>query len=618
MKTLILDWETYYDDEYSLSKMTSIEYIMDSRFKAHGAAIAEIENGRLTNNRWLTGNTLAAFLLGVDWDNTALVGHNLMFDAGILGLRLNLHPKRMLDTLSMSRSIYGASIKSHSLASVYQHITGKQGKVFSGALTNVKGVRDLTVTQEQQLGSYAMDDVRETFDIFMHMFTRFPPREYDNMHDTIRMFTKPQLRLDPQKLNEYYTKVSGEKEEHIERLNAAGIDEKQVSSNQQCQQLLLGLGVDPDVFISPKTGKVSLSKANYKFSKLQESDDLVVGTVVQARLNIKSTIKKSRAETFIRINNATGGMLPAPLAYCGAKQTNRMSGQDNINLQNMPRGAGLRNCIVAPKGYKVVVADLSNIELRTNMVMCRQQDAIDALIKGEDLYCMFASRLYSRVISKSDKLERQVGKVAELSLGYRSGHAAFRSMLFTQAQRIETEQFCKFVVDLYRNSHPKVKQTWYALDEQLVHMSNGAALNTHVLDAPIEWHHDGIVMPSGFKIKFPNLRRSSSGEMVYLHHTKLNAARAGEDNVHGGVVLNACNQSIARDVIMDVHARVKKETGYRMALQAHDELVYVSPEKEAQDLLDVVLKHMHTPPTWWPSLPVKGEGSIADNYGDAK
>ncbi len=46
-----------------------------------------------------------------------------------------------------------------------------------------------------------------------------------------------------------------------------------------------------------------------------------------------------------------------------------------------------------------------------------EQKALDAFANGEDLYCIEASKIYGRPITKEDKEERQVGKVAVLALG---------------------------------------------------------------------------------------------------------------------------------------------------------------------------------------------------------
>ena len=71
-------------------------------------------------------------------------------------------------------------------------------------------------------------------------------------------------------------------------------------------------------------------------------------------------------------------------------------------------------------------ADLSNIELRMCHYLCDETATMDALRQGQDLYCNFATTFYGRTITKTDKKERQHGKVAMLQLQFQSGAESFR------------------------------------------------------------------------------------------------------------------------------------------------------------------------------------------------
>ena len=96
---IILDFETYYDDEYSLSKITTEEYIRDPRFQSIGMSIkfdgaTEFYRGE----NWIPR---LKELMAISPDSP-VGSHNAMFDAGILGLRYNIHPRNIADTMSMS------------------------------------------------------------------------------------------------------------------------------------------------------------------------------------------------------------------------------------------------------------------------------------------------------------------------------------------------------------------------------------------------------------------------------------------------------------------------------------------------------------------------------------
>ena len=61
-----------------------------------------------------------------------------------------------------------------------------------------------------------------------------------------------------------------------------------------------------------------------------------------------------------------------------------------------------------------------------------------------------------------------------------------------------------------------------------------------------------------------------------------------------------------------------KQTKLEPVLMVHDELVYVVPEAEADDVLNELQAVMRTPPTWWPELITWSEGDVANTYGAAK
>jgi hypothetical protein len=124
----------------------------------------------------------------------------------------------------------------------------------------------------------------------------------------------------------------------------------------------------------------------------------------------------------------------------------------------------------------------------------------------------------------------------------------------------------------------------------------------------------GLRTPKGY-IRYPDLRteRNDDGRMEFVYGHGRNKAR-----IYAGKIDENIVQHLARCVIADNALAVKRATGYTPALMVHDELVYVAPEDEAQQLLDSVQGVMRTPPEWWPELVTWSEGDIADTYGDAK
>lgn len=108
MKLVFLDWETFYDNEYSLSKMTTAQYIRDPRFEAIGYSIRVA--GELTS--WHSGderNMRKSLGSQTWWNDVIMVSHNAFFDALVLCWRFGLLPAKLLCTLSMARALGSAA-----------------------------------------------------------------------------------------------------------------------------------------------------------------------------------------------------------------------------------------------------------------------------------------------------------------------------------------------------------------------------------------------------------------------------------------------------------------------------------------------------------------------------
>lgn len=231
MKVVTLDAETYYDKDYSLSKMTTESYIRDDRFKVHGAGI------KVGNNpsRWVTGEKLPYVLSRMPWHEIALVGHNLQFDGSILAWRYGCIPKLYIDTLGMSRALVGQQSARHGLHYITPIITSANGQDplhKMDGLAQAMGIRDLPPWREQILADYTVKpkhynhktgqweagDAELTYEILRIMAPHFPAKELRALDWTIRKFTQPRLLLDDVLLEKYLSWVKDDKQLVIEEI----------------------------------------------------------------------------------------------------------------------------------------------------------------------------------------------------------------------------------------------------------------------------------------------------------------------------------------------------------------------------------------------------------------
>ena len=133
MSFVTLDFETFYSNDFSLPKLTTEEYVRDPRFQIIGVS-ASVDGGSPV---WLRGShdeIRNALLMLVDWDESAVLCHNTLFDGAILEWILGLRPVFYFDTLSMARAIHGVDAGGSLAKRVQRYDLGEKGTEVVNAL----------------------------------------------------------------------------------------------------------------------------------------------------------------------------------------------------------------------------------------------------------------------------------------------------------------------------------------------------------------------------------------------------------------------------------------------------------------------------------------------------
>ena len=192
MRVVIFDAETYFDPkDFTLSKMSTEEYIRDPRFEAHGAAIKWQHN---IPAKWYAGKDLEFVLKQEDWSDVLLVAHHCAFDGLILSHHYNVHPKMLGCTMSMFRLLFGNHM-SASLDSVRKYF-GIPAKITPYNLFSGKRWHEIPPDHQQLVGEGACDEVESIWNLFGRLAKDFPPEEFEVMSTVLKMFTEPVLRAD--------------------------------------------------------------------------------------------------------------------------------------------------------------------------------------------------------------------------------------------------------------------------------------------------------------------------------------------------------------------------------------------------------------------------------------
>ena len=646
---ITIDFETRWSKkDYTLSKLTTEEYIRDKKFIAFGACVHVYGSG--DDIRWVSGRDLPEFFSGVDWGRTAVLAHNAQFDVSIMEWRYNAHPAFIFDTLSMGRALRGVEV-GNSLAKLANDF-GLPAK--GTAVHSTDGLSKLDATIERELAEYCAHDVYLCEEIFKRFVEGYPKSELRLIDMTLKMYTRPRLELDPQMLQIAIEKEKTEREQLLQRLNITDAD---LSSNPKFAQLLATLGVAAPTKTSKTTGKqtLALAKNDALFQQLLNSPVKEVKLLCEARLKVKSTTERTRATRFYEISQR--GKLPVPLSYYGA-QTGRWTASKGsaINMQNLKRGSFLRKAIMAPDGYQLVVGDLSQIEPRVLAWLSDYEDMLNIFRAGGDPYAAFGAQMFNIPdLSKDSHPDlRQSAKSALLGCGYGLGWASFASQLLTGflgakpvmydrafakklgvdsgyvgrfldwhdnvEKMLEIPHTCtdeellthcvasKKIIDIYRSTAYPVVGFWEMCSSLLVSALYEGHEHTYKC---ITFRKEEIVLPNGMSLMYPRLRqeKDKEGKTNWVY---------GEDatKLYAGKITNNIVQGAARIVMTDGMLRVSKK--YPIAGTVHDELIAVVPDEEVEHAKTWVLAQMTMEPSYMRGIPLDADGGAHRRYGEAK
>lgn len=646
-RILFFDFETRWGSkDYTLSKMTTEEYVRDPRFKAFGFGYKWQGD---KSAHWVGSKHAVEWLAEVDWSTTAVCCHNAMFDCSILSWCYDVHPCFILDTLSMARALYGVEAGNSAAKLAIKFGLPPKGT----AVHSTDGLETLTRAIEEELAEYCKHDVDLCEAFYDRMAVGYPPKELRLIDMTVKMFTEPRLVLDRELLQQAVDEEATKRTALLKRLGAT---DKDIGNNDKMACFLAELGVKAPKKRSPTNPEnmiYAFAKKDAGFQQLLNSENEDVVALCETRLMVKSSSERTRATRLLGV--AERGPLPVPLIYGGA-HTGRWSGTQGINLQNLKRGGPIRRAMMAPDGYQIVVMDLSQIEPRVLASLADYDDLLNIFRSGEDAYSIFGRQSFNMpALNKKDNPElRQAAKAQMLGCGFQIAFAAFAGhqlvgflgappvrydKKFARSIGVDSEYVERFldyeknikrmmeiprtctdeellihcvaskkVVDNYRGTAVPVTDLWKRFDKYIEEsLYGGAEIDYKCLT----FSKEKVRLPNGMYLKYPNLRRTKDDEgraqWVYGERdTKLYSGRLTENVV----------QAVARIVMSDGMLRTQKR--YPVILTCHDEEGCLVPDEEAEEALVWTREQMIVEPSYLPGIPLDAEGGVAKRYGEAK
>ena len=589
LTNLTIDFETRFGKKYSLSKMTTSEYIMDDRFFVFGAGL-KFDN---KPTEWYSWDEIDDVFAAIDWANTAVIAHNCRFEAAILSWIYRVNPARWYDTMSMAKGLLpyaSASLKNLAIRLWPNDLSMRKGDELVQAIDKDY----LDEVTEKAIAGYCIQDVDLCHAAFQTMLPSMPPTELELIDLTINLYAKPQICLDTDILENVLSSEQELKKKTLENLD---VTSTMLASNNQFASLLEEESISPPLKISKTTGKptFAFSKTDQGFQDLLNSPNKRVADLAAGRLIIKSTQNETRSKRLLKLAEDQQGFLPVALNYYGA-HTGRFSGAEKINIQNFPRGSDLRKSLIAPDNHVLVSCDSAQIEARMLAWLAGEAKLVEEFSNHEDVYVNFASRVFKKPVSEITKVQRFIGKTCILGLGYGMGSKRFQETLKqgiggTKANLTLNE--ANDIVQLYRITHSQITLFWNFFSRHIPLM--------------MDYGFDGstwakpIIKLLPFQIKLPN------GMSL-----KYNPEDFSEHTTHGGKITENVVQALARIVLSDHMLAINQK--YSVVFTVHDEITCVTKESKAEECKQFMLDEMRKAPAWAPDLPLDAEASYGIYY----
>lgn len=651
---IFLDGETYYDDDYSLRKMTPAEYILDPRFEEIMWAV-KVNDGP----QQIIDGSIGPFLSQFDPAKTTTVVFNALFDNAILAWHHGFVPHTLICTMSMARTLLGHELVRFNLASIAEHF-GMQAK--GTAIHNVKGMRRAQIKAIPHLwkefGEYATHDNELNEGILWKLLPQMPASERRLMDMVLRCCIEPRFIVNTQLLDDHIKQVKAEKEALIAA--AGSVDRTTIMSSAKFKEALEALGVTIEYKDSPTAKNEdgspkqipAFSKSDEFMETLQNSDDPAVAALATARIGLKSTLEETRSTRLWKIGNLpwstkpdgspriySGGTMPIPLRFGGA-HTHRLSGDWGMNMQNMPTVRGskgkskLRLSLEVPPDHTVVTCDLGQIEARLVAWICGDKTLLEEFAKKLDPYNKLASAIFGRPVNRKlvgtiDEIMGFIGKTGILGLGYGCGKDNFDTMVIRSARAqgvdisaIYNRAIGDKAVDVYRQRYFHIPAGWRKLNMILNDFWSQPG-PWSVNFGPTTIKYGEVLLPSGLSLKYADPQRFTNmdtGNVEFRY-------RYGKmyHRLYGAKLLENIVQALARIIVMNAALRIRdrgKHTiaphAFRFVLQAHDELVFIVPNEILDMAKQIIHGEMVRPPSWGKDIPLVADIGTGKSYGEAK
>ena len=588
--TVGVDFETFYDSTYSVSRLGVWAYCQDPRFNAYLMAVSDGTRTCVCHPNEFLWESIAERI----W-----VSHHRDFDLAVFRrlLEIGIIPKN-----SGIPSEWNCSAALCAYLQFSRDLAGAVRDVFGVTLdkaprAHAKGRNPLqSDLNTPEMERYAASDAVACLALWNRLERHWPAQERRLFELTSEM-GRYGLPMDW-----HYVSVKRQDLETSVTRIADSLPWKPPMSLKQFAEACERINVPPPTSTAGSDPRFCLW--------LTENGNSQAATWVRSMQRVRSANRTAKVLKAMETRRMSGGRMTYELKYFGAS-TGRWAGGGGLNLQNLNRkaaeGVDLRQSITAPPGFVLATADYSQIENRVLLYLAGDKEALNLFAQSPeaDAYEIHARRTmgYSETTSlknwcgSTGSNLRQLAKARVLGLGFGCGWRKFIDVARVMAGLDLGEAESRRIVRDFRNSNTPIVELWGRLE---------AACSA--------CHGSHYALPLPSTQQMPELKRFLLYRNVNEQDGQLTATVSGERmDVYGGLLAENWTQATARDVLASAWLRCT-EAGFIPVLSVHDELVFELPAANAEQDLARIIEIMETPLPWASNLPLKVDGKLMDSY----
>jgi len=576
-----VDFETYYDADYSVKNMGVHAYVQDPRFDCYLLSIT------LTDGWVYSGPPQ-----GAPWNllhRKIVVAHNATAFDRVVFEKLQadgvipawVKPAGWLDTAALSAYV-GAprDLKGAALQLLDEDLDKEYRSTVKG-----KHRDDLNQDEQAEVKAACVADAKACLEIACRYLDQWPDleRELARLH---MIHIDRGIRVNRAKLRQGLA--------HLDRLKTSResdipwvSDGKAPSSPTELKKYAAENGLPVPASFSKKNSAYLQWEQEYGEAHpvIRAVRDWREVNGLLTRLgSIKRRIRKD-------------GRIAADLLYFGAGTTGRASG-GNLNLQALPNGkrfgVGIRSMLIPDEGHVFLQVDLAQIEPRVVATLMQDESILQQVRQGVSLYEAYARSYLGWAggkLKQEDPRLYALAKICMLSLSYGTSHVRYREACLEAGIEL-TESEARRAVEEYRRNQKKITAQWRSLEARF--KSHAGRAEPFVVD-----------LPSGRKLRYHNCAYRPSDYSWVAQPVQGKAHR----KFWGSKLFENAIQATARDVFMQQMLELERQ-GLRTLFHVHDEVILEVPLTEVAAATEIVQRVMTTPPDWLPDLPLECEIKI--------